>query len=53
MDFSEKGQEVTTHSENILNLPYSNSEEEKEEGTELALKVVADIEEIPSPTAKE
>ena len=28
LDFSEKGQEVTKHSENILNLPYSDLEEE-------------------------
>ena len=28
--FSEKGQEVTTHSENILNFPYSDSEEEQD-----------------------
>ena len=53
MDFSEKGQEVETHSENILNLPYSDSEEEKEEGADLALQVVADIEELPSPTPQE
>ena len=41
LDFSEKGQEVATHSENILNLPYSNSKEEQEEGADLALQVVA------------
>ena len=53
MDFSEKGQEVKTHSENILNLPYLDSEEEQEEGADLALQVVAEIEELPSPTPKE
>ena len=53
LDFSEKGQEVTTHSENILNLPYLEEEEEKEEGADLALQVVAEIEELPSPTPKE
>ena len=53
MDFSEKGQEVTTHSGNILNLPYSYSEEEKEEGVDLALQVVANIGGLPSPTPKE
>ena len=37
LDFSEKGQEVTTHSGNILNLPYSYSEEERDEGADLAL----------------
>ena len=53
MDFTEKGQEVTTHSGNILNLPYSDSEEEKEEGADLALQVVAEIEQLPSPSPKE
>ena len=53
MDFSEKGQKVTTHSENILNLPYSDSKEEQEEGADLALQVVAEVEELPSPTPKE
>ena len=28
LDFSEKGQEVETHNENILNLPYSDYGEE-------------------------
>ena len=37
LDFNEKGQEVTTHSENILNLPYLDSEEEQEEGAHLDL----------------
>ena len=40
LDFSEKGKEITSHSENILNLPYSDSEEEREEGGDLAEKVV-------------
>ena len=53
MDFSEKAQEVTTHSENILNLPYSDSEEEQEEGADLAFQVVEEIQELPSPTPKE
>ena len=53
MDSSEKGQEITTHNENILNLPYSDSKEEQEEGADLALQVVAEIEELPSPTPKE
>ena len=37
LDFSEKGQEAETHNENILNLPYSDSKEEQEEGVDLAL----------------
>ena len=53
MDFSEKSQEVTTHTANILNLPYSDSEEEQEEGVDLALQIVAVTEELPSPTPKE
>ena len=40
LDFSDKAEEVTTHSENILNLPYSDSEEEQEEGSYLALQIV-------------
>ena len=50
--FSEKGQEITAHSGNILNLPYLDSEEEEEEGLDLALQVVEEIEELPSPTPK-
>ena len=53
LDFSEMDQEVTTHSGNILNLPYSDSKEEREEGADLTLQVVADIEGLPSPTPKE
>ena len=30
LDFIEKGQQVETHNENILNLPYSDSKEEQE-----------------------
>ena len=36
-----------------MNLPYSDSEEEQEEGVDLALQVVEEIEELPSPTPKE
>ena len=36
-----------------MNLPYSDSKEEREEGTDLAVQVVAGNEEIPSPTPKE
>ena len=53
MDFREKGQEFTTHSENNLNLPFSDSKEEQEEGEDVTLHVVAEIEELPSPTPKE
>ena len=53
MDFSEKGQEVATHSENILNLLYSDSQEEQEEGENLALKIVPVTKELPSRTPQE
>ena len=36
-----------------MNLPYSDSEEERDEGAHLAVQVVAEIEELPSPTPKE
>ena len=36
-----------------MNLPYSNSEEEREEGADLAVQVVAENEELPSPTPKD
>ena len=36
-----------------MNLPYSDLEEESKEGADLAVQVVAEIEEIPSPTPKE
>ena len=53
LDFSEKGKEIIAHSGNILNLPYSDSKEEREEGADLVVQVVAKIEELPSPTPKE
>ena len=37
LEFSEKGKEITAHTQNILNLPYSDSEEEREEGVDLAV----------------
>ena len=52
MEFSEKGQEVEAHNENILNLPYSDFEEEQEEGAYLALRIAPVAEELPSPTPK-
>ena len=36
-----------------MNLPYSDSEEEREEGVDLVVQVVAEIEELPSATPKE
>ena len=53
LDFSEKDQEVEAHNENILNLPYSDSKEEQEEGADLALQIVPVSEAPPSPTPQE
>ena len=53
MDFSEKGHEDETRNGNILNLPYLDSEEEQEEGADLALQIVPVVEAPPSPTPKE
>ena len=53
LDFNKKGKEILAQSENSLNLPYSDSEEEREEGADLAEQVVAKDEELPSPTPKE
>ena len=53
MDFSEKVQEAEAHHENILNLPYSDSEEEQEEDATLALQIVPISEALPSPTPQE
>ena len=44
LDFSEKGKEIPAQSENILNLPYSDSEEEREEVADLVEQVVAENE---------
>ena len=53
MDFSWKEKEAPTQSGNILNLPYSDSEEEKEQEVDLTEQVAAEYEEFPSPTPKE
>ena len=53
LDFSEKGQEAAAHQENVLNLPYSDSEEEQEEDAALALQIVPVFEAFPSPTPQE
>ena len=36
-----------------MNQPYSDSEEEQEEGADLALQIVPVAKELPSPTPKE
>ena len=53
LDFSEKGKEIPAQSENILNFPYSDSEEEREEGADLEKYIVVENEELPSPTPKD
>ena len=53
LDFSEKGEKFLVQSENILNLPYSDSEEEREEGVDLTEQWIAEQEEFPSPTSRE
>ena len=53
LDFSEKGKEIPAQSENILNLLYLDSEEVREEGADLVEHVVAENEELPSPTLKD
>ena len=53
LDFNGKEKEVTAQSGNIMNLPYSDSEEEREEEVNLAEQVVVENEELPSPTPKE
>ena len=41
------------NNKNVLNLPYSDSEDEEEHGTNLADQVVVGNEDLPSPTPKE
>ena len=53
LDFSEKEEEVLAPRKNILNLPYSDSEDEEEHGTNLEDQVTIGQEEFPSPTPKE
>ena len=53
MDFSEKVEEVPAPDRNIINLPYSNSEDEEEQETNLADQFQIGQEEFPSPAPKE
>ena len=45
--------EISAQRENILNIPYSDSEEEREEGVDLTEKLTAGQEEFPLPTPRE
>ena len=53
LDFSEKLEEVLAPDRNILNLPYSDSEDEEEQETNLAGHFQIGHEDFPSPTPKE
>ena len=53
LDFSEKVEEVPTPDINILNLLYSDSEDEEEHEINLADWFQIGQEEFPSPTPKE
>ena len=53
MYFSGKEEEVLAPDRNILNLPYSDSEDEEEQEVDLTKKVAAEHEEFPSPTPRE
>ena len=53
LDFSGKEKEAPTQGENILNLPYSDLEEEKEKQFDLTEQIVVEHEEFPSPKPRE
>ena len=46
-------EEALAQGKNILNLPYTNSEDEEEQGVDLTKQVAAEHEEFPSPTPRE
>ena len=50
LDFSGREKEAPAQSGNILHLPYSDLEEEKEQEVDLTKHVAAEHEEFPSPT---
>ena len=54
MDFSKKTkkEEASSQNKNFLNLPYTDSEDEKEQGADLENQVAAGHEDHPSPTPK-
>ena len=53
LDFSEKEEEVPASGKNILNLPYSDSEDEVEQKTNLGDQFQIGQEDFPSPTPME
>ena len=53
LDFSGKEEEAPAQGKNILNLPYSDSEEEEEQEVDLTEQVAAEHEDFSSPTPRE
>ena len=55
LDFSNRTEkeEAPTQGKNILNLPYTDSEDEEEQGVDLTKQVAVENEELPSPTPRE
>ena len=53
MDFSGKEEEAPTQGKNVLNFPYSGSEDQEEQEDSLVKQSQERIEEFPSPTPKE
>ena len=55
LDFNEKTkkEEALAQDKNVLNLPYTDSKDEEEQGTNLANQVAVGHEDVPSPTPKE
>ena len=53
LDFSGKEEEAPTQGKNVLNLPYSDSEEEEGQEVDLTKQVAAEHENFPSPTPRE
>ena len=53
LDFIGKKEEAPKQGKNVLNLPYSNSEEEEGQEVDLTNQVAIEHEDFPSPTPKE
>ena len=55
LDFSKKTEkeEDSSQDKNGLNLPYTDSEDEEEQGADLANQVASGHEDLPSPTRRE
>ena len=55
LDFSEKtkNEEASTQAKNVLNLPYTDSEDEEDQGSDLANQVAVGHEDPPLSTPKD